>query len=332
MLLKPSKVLIYSVQNPALIMRPDGRQTGRTERIDSSTRRAALRTIGAGIGIATLGSAIPTVAAHHNGSEWNEGWGIYGEYQGSNEWHGKKVEAELKYQGYDDEGSLISHHFGFGLASNTFDGQKSYSWAGVEPEDPDPFQDGSRFLIDNVSDGTENMNIDRTYPAYVDSSTNQTWYDVIQGSSDSLDSYRDEARQEVYQNTTDDTFSDLVSFAAYKVLNRITGGLGDAVELASIIFGSDGNDVCGEEKIEGDPSGYAWDFCTGYVPLQWQHGKVEIKVPNDGATHRVTLSQEAFIWQDNYDNPENSIRWELDLPGYHSSASMASVEAYHRDF
>lgn len=332
MFLKASETLIYGCVNGALIMGLDDREAGRRERIDSSTRRAALQTIGAGIGIGALGLTAPPVAAHHNGEEWNEGWWVYGEYEGSNAWHGKKVDAELKYQGYDDEGDLISHHFAFALASNTFDGRKSYSWAGVEPENPDPFQDGSRFLIDNVPGGTENMNIDRTYPAYVDHSTDQTWYDVIQGSSDSLDEYRDEARQEVYQDTSDSTFSELVAFVGKKALNEITGGLSDAVQLAAIIFGSDGNDVCGVNKIEGDPSGFEWDFCTGYVPLQWHHGKVEIKVPDDGTSHRVTLSQEAFIWQDNYDNPENSIRWNLDLPGYRSSASMASVEAYHRDF
>ncbi|WP_128478426.1 hypothetical protein [Halorussus pelagicus] len=306
-----------------------------------ATRRDILSKIGStsiGIGaiIGGFSSSSTIASAHHNGSPWSDDYGILATRDTVSRGHQvKDLSFNLKYQGYDDEGSLISHHFGFALSSHTYGGQKNCSYCEVTKDYGHHAQEGSRFLIDNVKGGTENMNIDSTYPGYVTNNTDPTWEEVIKQSGDSIETYKGEVVDTVYNNSNKGyDFAGFIGQLAFEAMKATVSSVGNALTLAKLLFKLyDDPNFCGENTITGNPSGFKWDFCNGgniVVPLQWQHGKVEIKVPNDGDVHRVGLTQEA-LFSDSVGsygaNDETALRWKLDLPGRNESASLAGKEA-----
>lgn len=298
-----------------------------------TTRRTTLRRIGAAAvaaGVGTLGGA-GGVAADHNGSEWSDSMGSYGNFEHStieNGWHCRDIKWQVKYKGWDDDGSEIAHRFGFGMVSHTYTGEKPSVYEAIEPRAGDQYQDASRLHIFNSS-GSEWVNLDSTYPGYVDVSggTDPNWSDVIEKDNDSISEYEDDVATQISNNGGDSTQQQVLSFVAGEALGTITGGLGTAFGLAQLIFDQYDDDFCGETIDRGEPTSFVWDYCGGSgdnnVPLGFQHVDIELKVPNDGSNHTAHVQQE--VVQETYDDQystDDSMQWKLELPGYHASASV----------
>lgn len=314
------------------------------ESVSETTRRQTLKRIGAtSLGLAAgLGGSAGTVVADHNGDEWEEFYSFTGyEDNADGSTSVKECDFHIRYLGWDDHGDEIVHHFGFTLASHTYAGNKSCSYCSVSKSSGEYYQEGSRFLVDLSEANDVNMSINKTYPGYVTSQTSTTWSEVVKQDDDTLGTYESNVEDEVYQETSDTNFADLMAYLALKAMESVSSGVGDAAELALLIFDTfnDDSNFCGEQKIEGDPAGYLWDFCGGsgnlVVPLQWHHGKIGIKVDNDGTDHQVSLTQDVMFDDYTnmyYNNESTAVEWDLTLPGYHSSATYNGEREFKKDY
>lgn len=324
----------------------ESRQTGEQEANDfRATRRETLRRVGASAFAATVGlggaaSTADPVSASHNGTEWDELTGSMGRFPCTHCddcYHYRDANWVVKYKGWDDEGDEISHHFGFGMLTHTFTAKKECVSCGPIPKAGDQYQDGSILRIYN-SDGTEYVNVDNTYPGYVDVSggTDPNWEDVIKQDDDSIQEYEDDVETHIDWNGGSTTQQEIFKFVAGQVLGAVTGGLGTAWGLATLIFDVSDDQYCGEALTRGEPTVFDWDLCTsdGYdakVPLNFHHADFELKVPDDGADHTAEVEQEAITsyYDDEYgDYSYDAIEWTFTLPGYHDSASLDGYTKY----
>lgn len=307
---------------------------------DQTTRRATLRKLGAtavATGLAGLGGT-GVASADHNGSEWSETEYSYGQFEHStveNHYNIRDIQWAVKYKGWDDDGSEIAHRFGFGMVAHTYLGYKPSLYDPMQPDAGQQYQDGSQLHIFN-SDGSEWVNVDSTYPGYVDVSggTDPDWSSVIEQNNDSISAYENDVETEISNNGGSSTQQQVLAFVAGEALGAITGGLGTAFGLAQLLFDQYDDDFCGETIERGNPTSFKWDYChssggDNNVPLGFQHVDLELKVPNDGSDHTAHVQQE--VHQETYDDQygsDDSVQWKLTLPGYHSSASLANTTTY----
>jgi hypothetical protein len=305
-----------------------------------STRRSTLRKLGVAtvaVGTTTFGGT-GVVSADHNGSEWSDSDYSYGQFPHStldDHYHVRDIDWVIKYKGWDDDGDEIAHRFGFGMVSHTFIGYKESLYDPMEPDAGEQLQDGSRLHVFN-GDGTEWVNLDSTYPGFVDVSdgTDPNWSSVIEEDNDSISEYEDDVSTEVSYNGGSSTQQDIFAFVAGEALGSITPGLGTAFGLANLIFDQYDDDFCGETIDRGEPTSFYWDYCNSSgndnnAPLGFQHADMELKVPQDGSDHTAYVQQEVDqeTYDDQYDS-DDSVQWKLTLPGYYSSASLANSTTY----